>query len=114
MSVIKRLAGNQLSSSDGPGSDSIFDQRDDLQSGAKQGFSDTFRNLFSLLRIYSTIWMVFADIGNYCCDYRIDLMLIGHKALQAPGRSPDRCRLSTLRLLRLFGLLGHISLWRRR
>jgi hypothetical protein len=53
----------------------------DPKSGAGQCLNDTFRNLFGLLRVYATLWVILASVQNRTRDYRIHQVLIGHIAL---------------------------------
>ena len=57
----------------------------DPKSGAGQCLNDTFRNLFGLLRVYATLWMILARVVDRSRDYRVHLMLIGHTALPIPA-----------------------------
>jgi hypothetical protein len=59
---------------------SIYTHRLDLKTGVRQSFDDTFRNLFGFLGFYSAIWMILASVDNCGCNYRIHLMLIGHRS----------------------------------
>jgi hypothetical protein len=51
-----------------------------LKPHIRQSLDYTFRNLFGFLRLYSAIQMIFASVENCSCNYRIHLMLIGHRS----------------------------------
>jgi hypothetical protein len=62
---------------------SILAYGPDPKSGVGQRLDDTFRNLFGLLRVDSTLWVLLARVNNRSGDYRIHLVLVGH--IQFPG-----------------------------
>src|ERR1700722_20782167 len=63
------------------------------KSGAGQCLDDTFRNLFGLLGVYSTVRMFLASIANRRRDYRNHLVLIGHIVLPVLNSGSANCRI---------------------